>query len=96
VNPDYAIFVFPRPWIWLGLAVSLVILALNLWIGWRHRQVRLRVAHIAEPLVDICRRHGFPDEAEQIQADVDRLRRGFLGRRRAARRDAQRAKEAAA
>ena len=73
---DYAVFVFPRPWIWLGLVVSLLVLAVNVWVGWRQRQIQRRVAHIAEPLVDICRRNGFVEEAEQIQADIDRLRAG--------------------
>lgn len=90
MNPDYAIFVFPRPWTWLSLALSLCVLAVNVWLLWQQRRTRRRIAHIAEPLVDICRRHGFDAEAEQIQADIDRLRSELPGglRRRPGRREA--------
>jgi DNA anti-recombination protein RmuC len=81
VSADYAIFVFPRPWAWLSLAFAVLSLAGYAMVVWRQRQIRRRIAHIAEPLVDICRRHGFVDEAEQIQADIDRLRRELDWRR---------------
>ncbi len=82
---DYWIFVFPTPWRWLSLACFVISTALYAGVLWRQRQVRRRIAHIAEPLVDICRRNGFVDEAEQIQADIDRLRGrlSWRGRRKA-------------
>jgi hypothetical protein len=76
MNPDYAIFVFPTPWRWLSVANLVIFVSIFAWQMWRQRQVRRRIAHIAEPLVDICRRHGFTTEADQIQADIDRLRPG--------------------
>lgn len=82
MNPDYAIFVFPRPWIWLSTACLVLTLALYGWVLRRQRWVRRRVAELAEPMVDICRRNGFTAEAEQIERDVARLRRTFWSRLR--------------
>ena len=79
---DYWILVMPTPWRWLSLTLSVVFLAINAamyaLIMQNQRRTRRRVAHIAEPLIDICRRHGFTEEAEQIERDVNRLRRDLL------------------
>lgn len=79
---DYWIFVIPTPWRWLSLATFAVIVAMYARIQWQQRRVRRRIADIAEPLVGICQRSGFPDEAAQIQQQIDQLRRSPLCRLR--------------
>lgn len=70
-------FVIQRPWSWLGIALAAVSVTGWLVVLWDQRRTRRRIAHIAEPLVDICRRGGFDNEAEQIQRDLDSLRGEF-------------------
>lgn len=73
MNPDYAIFVFPRPWTWLSLACFVTVFAMYATILWRQRRARLALIKFGEGLADIAARAGLPEQVALFEAQIAKL-----------------------